>query len=72
MTSFIVQNCKKFLQWIQSYEDAPFLDPKWAYLPKRNFFSENLLINLVPILYAYLHSKNQRQISIYLWNIDDL
>ena len=38
MTSFIVQNCKKFLQWIQSYEDAPFLDPKWAYLPKRNFF----------------------------------
>ena len=37
---FIVQSFKKFLQWIQSYEDVPFLDPKWVYLPKRVFFSE--------------------------------
>ena len=42
--------------------DAPFLDPKWA---KTNFFSENLLINLVPIIHICLHSKNQSQISIY-------
>ena len=26
---FIVQNFKKFLQRIQNYDDAPFLDPKW-------------------------------------------
>ena len=28
LASFIVQNLKKLLQWIQSYEDAPFLGPK--------------------------------------------
>ena len=28
--SFIVQNLKKFLQQIQSYEDVPFLGPKWS------------------------------------------
>ena len=35
---FIVQNLKKFLLWIQSYEDAPFLDPMWSICPKQNFF----------------------------------
>ena len=64
LAPFIVQNFKKFLEWIQSYEDAPFLDPKWAHLPKQDF-SENLLINLIPFIHAYLHSKNQSQISIY-------
>ena len=29
------------------------------------FFSKNLLINFVPIIYAYQHPKNQSQISIY-------
>ena len=37
---FIVQNLKKFLQQIQSYEDAPFLGPKWSICPKQ-FFLEN-------------------------------
>ena len=27
---FIMQNLKKFLQRIQSYEDVPFLGPKWS------------------------------------------
>ena len=31
---FIVQNLKKFLKWIQSYEDAPFWGPKWSICPK--------------------------------------
>ena len=31
---FIVQNLKKFLQRIQNYDDAPFLDPKWSFCPK--------------------------------------
>ena len=38
---FIVQNLKKFLQQIQSYEDASFLDPKWSIYPKQIFFLEN-------------------------------
>ena len=28
--TFIVQNLKKFLEPIQSYQDTPFLDPKWS------------------------------------------
>ena len=27
---FILQNLKEFLQWIQNYEEAPFLGPKWS------------------------------------------
>ena len=34
---FTVQNLKKFLQRIQSYEDAPFLGPKWFICPKQKF-----------------------------------
>ena len=30
MAFFIVQNLKEILQWIQNYDDAPFLDPKWS------------------------------------------
>ena len=29
---------KKFLEQIQSYEDAPFLGPKWSICPNKNFF----------------------------------
>ena len=38
---FLVQNFKKFLQRIQSHEDAPFWGPKWSICPKQNFFLEN-------------------------------
>ena len=38
---FIVQNLKKVLQRIQSYEDAPFLGLKWFICPKQIFFLEN-------------------------------
>ena len=58
---FIEQNLKKFLQQIQSYEDAQFLGPKW---PTR-IFSENLFMSLVSFMHAYLHAKNQSQILIY-------
>ena len=106
---FIVQNFKKILQQIQSYEDVPFLGPKQSISPKHfffwkllmsfsskhyakflknssrrsgvmrvlnlwaqngpfagmRFFSENLLMSLVPFIHACLHAKNQSQILIY-------
>ena len=34
---------KKFLQPIRSYEDAPFLGPKWAICPNKNFFHRMLM-----------------------------
>ena len=44
LTLFIVQNLKKFLQWIQSCEDAPFLGPKWSICPKQIFFGKLLIL----------------------------
>ena len=40
----------------------------WAYngpFVQMKIFSENLLINLVSFIHAYLHAKNQSQILIY-------
>ena len=44
----IVQNLKHFLQQIHSYEDAPFLGPKWSICP--NFF----LYKIINIILIYL------------------
>ena len=41
---FIMQNLKKFLQQIQSYEDVPFLGPKWSICPKQIFFGKLLIL----------------------------
>ena len=46
LSLFIVQNLKKFLQRIQNYDDAPFLDPKWSICS--NFFFWNT-INIILI-----------------------
>ena len=35
---FIVQNLKKFLQWIQNHGDAPFVGPNWYICLKEFFF----------------------------------
>ena len=44
LTLFTVQNLKKFLQQIQSYVDAPFLDPKWSICPKQIFLGKIIII----------------------------
>ena len=36
----------------------------WSFAQMR-IFSENLLMNLVPFIHAYLHAKNQSEILIY-------
>ena len=47
---FTMQNLKKFLKQIQSYEDAPFLRPKWSICPKHNFFLKIINIILIYLL----------------------
>ena len=42
---FLVQNFKKVLQQIQTYEDAPFWDPKRSISP--NFLFGKLLISFL-------------------------
>ena len=51
---FIVQNLKKFVQWIQSYEDAPFLGPKWSICPKQKFLEEIINIILIYLLAPFI------------------
>ena len=51
---FIVQNLKKFLQQIQSYEDAPFLGPKWSICPKQIFFWKIINIILIYLLAPFI------------------
>ena len=41
LASFILQNFKKLLELIQSYDDIPFLGPKWPICPEKIFFSAN-------------------------------
>ena len=67
LASFTVQILKKFFQRIQSYEDVQFLGPKWPIspFPQMRILSENLLMSLLSLIYAYLHVKNQSQILIY-------
>ena len=40
---------KKFLQWIQNYEDASFLGPKWSICPKQIFLKK-----IINIIFIYL------------------
>ena len=51
---FIVQNLKKFLQQIQSYEDVPFLGPKWSICPKQIFFWKIINIILIYLLAPFI------------------
>ena len=54
---FNVQNLKKFLQRIQSCEDAPFLVPKWSICHKQKFWGKIINIILIYLLAPFiLHS----------------
>ena len=55
---FTVQNLKKFLQQIQSYQDVPFLGPKWP-ICSNFFFLKNINIVLIYLLAPFIvqHSK---------------
>ena len=41
LACFILQNFKKFLKTIQSYEDMPLSGPKWPISPEKKFFCTN-------------------------------
>ena len=69
LASFIVQNFLKILP-----VDRVKMHNFWAqnsHFLNGNFFSENLLMSLVSFIHVYLHAKNQSQILLYYWNIDN-
>ena len=51
---FTLQNLKKFLLWIQSYEDAPFLGPKWSIAPNNFFFLKIINTILIYLLASFI------------------
>ena len=67
----IVQNFKKILPVDPKLWRFAMFWPSMACFPKCDFFSENLLLSLVSFIHTHLHAKNQSQILIYDWNIDD-
>ena len=42
------------LQWIQSYEDVPFLGPEWSICPKQWFFQKIIKITLIYLLTTFI------------------
>ena len=73
-TPSIVPNFKKILMADLELWGCTIFGTKLANFPKWEFFfffSENLSISLVPFIPAHLHAKNQSQILIYYWDIED-
>ena len=55
---FIVQTLKKFLEQIQSYEDVPFLGPKWSICPKHILFFWKIIDIILIYLLALFIAQN--------------
>ena len=51
---FIVQNLKKFLQWIKTYKDVPFLGPEWFICPQQFCFWKIINIILIYLLAPFI------------------
>ena len=68
---FIVQNLKKFLLQIQSYEDAQFLGPKWPIYPNENFFRKtvNKPCFFHPCLSTCQRSKSDINLLVKYWRL---
>ena len=61
-------HCAKFQKNPSSRSRVMRMNHFWAQngpFAETRIFSENLLMNLVPFIHAYLHAKNQSQILIY-------
>ena len=54
MGPFHCANLKKFLQRIQNYDDATFLDPKLSICSKRFFFLKIITIILIYLLAPFI------------------
>ena len=61
---------KKFLQWIQSYEDASFFRPKWFICRKQTFFLKKIINIIFICLLAPFILQNFKKIlraNLELW-----
>ena len=51
---FILQNFKKFLGPIQSYEDVPFVGPKWPICQEQFFGVQTIIITFIYLLALFI------------------
>ena len=69
LAPFIVQNLKKNLQRIQSYEDVQFMGPKWPISSNKNFFRKP--VNQPCFFYSCLStcqkSKSKINLLVKYW-----
>ena len=61
---FIVQNLKKIIQPIQSYDDALFLGQKWSICPKQIFLGEIINIILIYLLATFIVQNLKKKIPV--------
>ena len=64
MALFIMQNLKEILQWIQNYDDAPFLGPKWSIYLRYIFFGKP--VNEPCFFYSCLSTSQKSNSDINL------
>ena len=62
---------KKILQQIQSYEDAPFLGPKWSICPKEKFLLEKIINIIFIYLLAPFIVQNIKKIWKWIQSYED-
>ena len=71
LASFILQNVKKFLESIQSYEDVPFSGPKWPMFPEQNFLAQTIIITFIYLLALFI-VQNLKKILLRIQSYDDV
>ena len=71
LASFILQNVKKFLVSIQSYEDVPFSGPKWPMFPEQNFLAQTIIITFIYLLALFI-VQNLKKILLRIQSYDDV
>ena len=64
---FTMLNLKKFLQRIQSYEDASFLGPKWSICAKQFFFWKIINITLIYLLAPFIGQNFKKILPANFW-----
>ena len=69
---FIVQNLQKSLQWMQSYEDAPFLSTKRSICPTQFFFWKIIDIILIHLLAPFIVQNLKKNIFQWIQSYEDV
>ena len=71
LACFILQNFKKFLKTIQSYEDMPLSGPKWPISPEKFFFVQTIIITFIYQLALFIVQNLIKKFLQRIWHYED-